>query len=80
MRWSPAACRFGSRFPEGVVTTLNPDDLPLLHSAMQQPSDPLEGACIFPRYEALSLFASQHHKVPSTTEEMGFGGGQRCNS
>ncbi len=57
------AGRYGSRFPTGVVTAMNPEDLDILADALQQPSDELQTAFVFPSLAQLEMLHSQHPKV-----------------
>lgn len=68
---SHSSPRFGSRFPDGVVTTLHAGDMPALHAALRQPPEPLRSACIFPSFHQLATFASQRPEV----RRLGEGGG-----
>ncbi|KAK9809601.1 hypothetical protein WJX73_006619 [Symbiochloris irregularis] len=54
------AGRYGSKFSKGIVTTLDPEDLPILRHAVASPTPELEAACLFPRFEQLATFAGQH--------------------
>ena len=57
------AGRYGSRFPTGIVTAMNPEDLEILADALQQPSDELQTAFVFPSLAQLEMLHSQHPKV-----------------
>ncbi|KAI7835705.1 hypothetical protein COHA_010398 [Chlorella ohadii] len=56
------AGRYGSRFPTGVVTAMNPEDSDILADALQQPSDELQTAFVFPSLAQLEMLHSQHPK------------------
>jgi ATP-dependent RNA helicase SUPV3L1/SUV3 len=60
------AGRYGSRFPTGVVTAMNAEDLDILEDALQQPSDELQTAFVFPSLTQLEMLHSQHprEKLP----------------
>ncbi|CAI6001254.1 unnamed protein product [Closterium sp. NIES-64] len=45
------AGRRGSRYEEGVVTCLDPTDMPLLIAALQEPVEPTTAAGLFPLFE-----------------------------
>ncbi|CAI5466129.1 unnamed protein product [Closterium sp. Yama58-4] len=49
----------GSRYEEGVVTCLDPTDMPLLIAALQDPVEPTTAAGLFPLFEQVEVFASQ---------------------
>ncbi|CAI5987498.1 unnamed protein product, partial [Closterium sp. NIES-65] len=53
------AGRRGSRYEEGVVTCLDPTDMPLLIAALQEPVEPTTAAGLFPLFEQVEVFASQ---------------------
>ncbi|CAI5478441.1 unnamed protein product [Closterium sp. Yama58-4] len=53
------AGRRGSRYEEGVVTCLDPTDMPLLIAALQDPVEPTTAAGLFPLFEQVEVFASQ---------------------
>lgn len=54
------AGRYGSKFPVGEVTCLNPQDLPLLHSSLKSASSIIERAGLFPTFDLLSLYSRLH--------------------
>lgn len=51
------AGRYGSKFPDGEVTCLDAEDLPLLHSSLESPSPDLMRAGLFPTFDLLSLYS-----------------------
>jgi ATP-dependent RNA helicase SUPV3L1/SUV3 len=52
------AGRYNSKYSaEGVATTLHPEDLPVLHEALETPSDCLTAAALFPRFDQLAAVA-----------------------
>ncbi|GAB2210240.1 hypothetical protein Droror1_Dr00015502 [Drosera rotundifolia] len=51
------AGRYGSKYPFGEVTCMDPHDLPLLHSSLKSPSPDLEHAGLFPSYDLLLLYS-----------------------
>lgn len=57
------AGRYGSRFPTGIVTAMSAEDLDILEDALQQPSDELHTAFVFPSLPQLEMLHSQHPKV-----------------
>ncbi|XP_031473792.1 ATP-dependent RNA helicase SUV3, mitochondrial [Nymphaea colorata] len=57
------AGRYGSKFPNGEVTCLDGEDLPLLHSSLRSPSPILERAGLFPTSDLLFLYSRLHPKV-----------------
>ncbi|QCD91826.1 P-loop containing nucleoside triphosphate hydrolase [Vigna unguiculata] len=54
------AGRYGSNFPEGEVTCLDEEDLPLLHSSLNSPSPILERAGLFPTFELMYMYSRLH--------------------
>ncbi|KAF5736887.1 ATP-dependent RNA and DNA helicase putative isoform 1 [Tripterygium wilfordii] len=56
------AGRYGSKFPDGEVTCLNEDDLPLLHSSLKSPSPIIERAGLFPSFDLLYMYSRLHPK------------------
>ncbi|KAK9146618.1 hypothetical protein Sjap_006521 [Stephania japonica] len=54
------AGRYGSRFPNGEVTCLNKEDLPLIHSALESSSPFLERAGLFPAFDLLLSYSRLH--------------------
>lgn len=56
------AGRFGSNFPNGEVTCMDAEDLPLLHSALSSPSPALERAGLFPTFDLLYMYSRLHSK------------------
>lgn len=54
------AGRYGSRFPEGEVTCLKEEDLPLLYESLEAPTIPVEAAGLFPTYDLLALYSRLH--------------------
>jgi hypothetical protein len=63
MQVAGRAGRFGSRFPSGVVTATSAEDLAYLTAALQEPSDELDTAVIFPSLVQLELLHGQHPQV-----------------
>ncbi|CAN1139855.1 DExH-box ATP-dependent RNA helicase DExH18, mitochondrial [Linum perenne] len=53
------AGRRGSRFPDGLTTTLHLDDLAYLIECLKQPFDEVKKVGLFPFYEQVELFAAQ---------------------
>eukprot|EP00884_Botryococcus_braunii_P009866 jgi/Botrbrau1/18881/Bobra.177_2s0040.1 len=53
------AGRHASRYSNGSVTCLHKEDMPKLREAMKSSVEPLEQACLFPRFQQLALFATQ---------------------
>ncbi|CAN0839627.1 DExH-box ATP-dependent RNA helicase DExH18, mitochondrial [Linum grandiflorum] len=53
------AGRRGSRFPDGLTTTLHLDDLAYLIECLKQPFDEVKQVGLFPFYEQVELFAAQ---------------------
>ncbi|KAJ7970977.1 putative ATP-dependent RNA helicase, mitochondrial [Quillaja saponaria] len=53
------AGRRGSRYPEGLTTTLHLDDLDYLIECLKQPFDEVKRVGLFPFYEQFELFAAQ---------------------
>ncbi|TXG72097.1 hypothetical protein EZV62_000676 [Acer yangbiense] len=51
------AGRYGSHFPVGEVTCLDPEDLPLLHSSLKSPSPTLECAGLFPNFDLIFMYS-----------------------
>ncbi|KAJ8749888.1 hypothetical protein K2173_013803 [Erythroxylum novogranatense] len=58
------AGRRGSRYPEGLTTTLHLDDLGYLIDCLKQPFDEVKKAGLFPFFEQVELFAG---KLPNVT-------------
>uniref|UniRef100_A0A2P2Q6X4 ATP-dependent RNA helicase SUV3L, mitochondrial n=1 Tax=Rhizophora mucronata TaxID=61149 RepID=A0A2P2Q6X4_RHIMU len=58
------AGRRGSRFPEGLTTTLHLDDLPYLIECLKQPFDEVKKVGLFPFFDQVELFAG---KIPNCT-------------
>jgi ATP-dependent RNA helicase SUPV3L1/SUV3 len=58
------AGRRGSRYPEGLTTTLNLDDLDYLIECLKKPYDEVHKVGLFPFFEQVELFAGQ---LPDTT-------------
>ncbi|KAL6970446.1 RNA helicase [Sarracenia purpurea var. burkii] len=56
------AGRYGSKFPDGEVTCLDAEDLPLLHSALNSQSPVLERAGLFPTFDLLHMYSRLHLK------------------
>eukprot|EP00898_Chlorokybus_atmophyticus_P007868 jgi/Chlat1/8082/Chrsp75S07542 len=54
------AGRFSSRYPTGVVTCMDEEDLPFIKEALATPSEPLQSAGLFPTFELLELYSAQH--------------------
>lgn len=54
------AGRYGSMFPNGEVTCMSGDDLPLLHASLNAPSPCLEAAGLFPSFDLLALYSRLH--------------------
>ncbi|XP_014519242.1 DExH-box ATP-dependent RNA helicase DExH16, mitochondrial isoform X2 [Vigna radiata var. radiata] len=54
------AGRYGSNFPEGQVTCLDEDDLPLLHSSLNSPSPILERAGLLPTFDLMYMYSRLH--------------------
>jgi ATP-dependent RNA helicase SUPV3L1/SUV3 len=54
------AGRYGSKFPEGAVTCLDKEDLPLLHHSLATLTCPLEAAGLFPSFDLLALYSASH--------------------
>ncbi|XP_052208534.1 ATP-dependent RNA helicase SUV3, mitochondrial isoform X2 [Diospyros lotus] len=57
------AGRYGSKFPVGHVTCMDAEDIPLLHSALNSPSDILEHAGLFPTFDLLYMHSLLHPKT-----------------
>ncbi|XP_050381499.1 DExH-box ATP-dependent RNA helicase DExH18, mitochondrial [Argentina anserina] len=53
------AGRRGSIYPDGLVTTLNSDDLDYLIECLKQPFDEVKKVGLFPFYEQFELFSAQ---------------------
>ncbi|OVA13354.1 Helicase [Macleaya cordata] len=53
------AGRRGSRYPDGLTTTLHLDDLDYLIECLKQPFDEVKRVGLFPFYEQVELFAGQ---------------------
>lgn len=58
------AGRRGSRYPDGLTTTLNVDDLDYLIECLKQPFDDVKKVGLFPFFEQVELFAGQ---LPNVT-------------
>ncbi|KAL5785598.1 hypothetical protein ACOSQ2_007990 [Xanthoceras sorbifolium] len=56
------AGRYGSKYPVGEVTCLDPEDLPLLHSSLESPSPTLERAGLFPNFDLIFMYSRLHPK------------------
>ncbi|CAM6091766.1 unnamed protein product [Calypogeia fissa] len=54
------AGRFGSMFPNGEVTCLISEDLPLLHGSLSTPSIPLKAAGLLPAFDFFALYSTLH--------------------
>ncbi|KAL8486446.1 hypothetical protein ACS0TY_023218 [Phlomoides rotata] len=54
------AGRYKSKYPDGEVTCLDPEDLPLLHSALSSPSPTLKKAGLFPNFDLLFMYSRLH--------------------
>ena len=59
------AGRYGSMFPNGEVTCIFGEDLPLLHSSLNAPSPCLDAAGLFPSFDLLALYMRLHPIVHS---------------
>ncbi|XP_023514781.1 DExH-box ATP-dependent RNA helicase DExH18, mitochondrial [Cucurbita pepo subsp. pepo] len=57
------AGRRGSRYPDGLTTTLNLDDLDYLIECLKQPFDDVQKIGLFPCFEQVELFAGQVSNV-----------------
>ncbi|KAF8399466.1 hypothetical protein HHK36_015331 [Tetracentron sinense] len=57
------AGRRGSRFPEGLTTTLLLDDLDYLIECLKQPFDEVKKVGLFPFFEQVELFAGQFPNI-----------------
>uniref|UniRef100_A0A7C9DWL1 ATP-dependent RNA helicase SUV3L, mitochondrial n=2 Tax=Opuntia streptacantha TaxID=393608 RepID=A0A7C9DWL1_OPUST len=57
------AGRRGSRYPEGLTTTLNLEDLDYLIECLKQPFQEVKKVGLFPFYEQIELFAGKLPKV-----------------
>ncbi|WOG82852.1 hypothetical protein DCAR_0102021 [Daucus carota subsp. sativus] len=57
------AGRRGSRYPDGLTTTLHLDDLDYLISCLQKPFDVVTKVGLFPFFEQVELFAGQLPKI-----------------
>ncbi|CAH2079920.1 unnamed protein product [Thlaspi arvense] len=53
------AGRRGSRYPDGLTTTLNSEDLAYLIECLQQPFDEVNKVGLFPFFEQIELFAAK---------------------
>ncbi|XP_077866309.1 ATP-dependent RNA helicase SUPV3L1, mitochondrial-like [Saccoglossus kowalevskii] len=53
------AGRYGSKFADGEVTTLYPDDLPILKEILDNPVETIEAGGLHPTAEQIELFAYQ---------------------
>lgn len=53
------AGRRGSRYPDGLTTTLNPEDLDYLIDCLKKPFDEVKKVGLFPFFEQFELFAGQ---------------------
>ncbi|GLT56482.1 hypothetical protein SLA2020_295190 [Shorea laevis] len=58
------AGRRGSRYPDGLTTTLNLDDLDYLIECLKQPFEDVKKVGLFPFFEQVELFAGQ---LPNVT-------------
>ncbi|GLU11095.1 hypothetical protein SLE2022_278650 [Rubroshorea leprosula] len=58
------AGRRGSRYPDGLTTTLNLDDLDYLIECLKQPFEDVKKGGLFPFFEQVELFAGQ---LPNVT-------------
>ncbi|XP_050228972.1 DExH-box ATP-dependent RNA helicase DExH18, mitochondrial [Mercurialis annua] len=67
------AGRRGSRYPDGLTTTLNLDDLNYLIECLKQPFDDIKKVGLFPFFEQVELFAGQLSNVtfPQMLEKFG---------
>ncbi|KZV56277.1 ATP-dependent RNA and DNA helicase [Dorcoceras hygrometricum] len=54
------AGRYRSKFPNGEVTCLYGEDLPLLHSSLSSPSPVIEQAGLFPNFDLLLMYSRLH--------------------
>ncbi|VFQ90642.1 unnamed protein product [Cuscuta campestris] len=74
------AGRRGSRFPEGLTTTLQLDDLEYLIECLKKPFDEVKKVGLFPFFEQVELFAGQlpNSTFPELLEK--FGGNCRLDS
>ncbi|KAL5098648.1 hypothetical protein RYX36_002975 [Vicia faba] len=54
------AGRYGSNFPQGEVTCMYAEDLPLLHSSLDSPSPILERAGLLPSFDLLYMYSQLH--------------------
>ncbi|KAL4334015.1 hypothetical protein GQ457_07G002710 [Hibiscus cannabinus] len=57
------AGRRGSRYPDGLTTTLHLDDLDYLIECLKQPFEEVKRVGLFPFFEQVELFAGQFPKV-----------------
>uniref|UniRef100_A0A1D1YFK8 ATP-dependent RNA helicase SUV3L, mitochondrial n=1 Tax=Anthurium amnicola TaxID=1678845 RepID=A0A1D1YFK8_9ARAE len=58
------AGRRGSRYPDGLVTTFQFDDLNYLIDCLKQPFEEVKRVGLFPFFEQVELFAGQFPNVP----------------
>ncbi|KDP27140.1 hypothetical protein JCGZ_19839 [Jatropha curcas] len=67
------AGRRGSRYPDGLTTTLHLDDLNYLIKCLKQPFDEVKKVGLFPVFEQVELFAGQLPNVtfPKLLEKFG---------
>ncbi|XP_051838516.1 ATP-dependent RNA helicase SUPV3L1, mitochondrial isoform X2 [Antechinus flavipes] len=61
---SGRAGRFSSKFKEGEVTTMYPEDLKLLKEILNRPVEPIEAAGLHPTADQIEMFA---YHLPDTT-------------
>ncbi|XP_072484862.1 ATP-dependent RNA helicase SUPV3L1, mitochondrial isoform X2 [Notamacropus eugenii] len=61
---SGRAGRFSSKFKEGEVTTMYPEDLKLLKEILNKPVEPIEAAGLHPTADQIEMFA---YHLPDTT-------------
>lgn len=61
------AGRRGSRYPEGLTTTLQLDDLDYLIECLQKPFDDVQKVGLFPFFEQVELFAAQLSNITFAT-------------
>ncbi|KAK2968047.1 hypothetical protein RJ640_003781 [Escallonia rubra] len=60
------AGRRGSRYPDGLTTTLNLDDLDYLIECLKRPFEEVKKAGLFPFFEQVELFAGQLPNITFT--------------
>ncbi|KAK6163701.1 hypothetical protein DH2020_000565 [Rehmannia glutinosa] len=67
------AGRRGSRYPDGLTTTLHLDDLDYLIECLKKPFDDVKKVGLFPFFEQVELFAGQlpDMKFPKLLEQFG---------